>query len=46
MSKTIDIQKLLDNQELRNLFGSNGYERAVNEFSEEKYISSFEKLFE
>ena len=40
------IQKLLDNQELRNLFGSNGYKRAVNEFSEEKYISSFEKLFE
>jgi glycosyltransferase involved in cell wall biosynthesis len=40
------IQKLLENQELRNRFGNNGYERAKNEFSEEKYVSSFELLFE
>ncbi|WP_293874338.1 glycosyltransferase family 4 protein [Flavobacterium sp.] len=39
------IQKLLGNKEMRNLFGSNGYERAIKEFSEEKYISSFERLF-
>lgn len=40
------IQKLLSNKELRADFGIKGYERALKEFSEEKYISSFERLFE
>ena len=42
----VAIQKLLEDCELRNRFGNNGYERAINEFSEEKYIKSFEALFD
>ncbi|MFN7675736.1 glycosyltransferase family 4 protein [Flavobacterium sp.] len=40
------IQKLFNDKDLRNSFANNGYERAINEFSEEKYVSSFVKLFE
>ena len=40
------IQKLLNNKELRDQFGTTGYNRAIKEFSEEKYVSSFESLFE
>lgn len=40
------IQKLFANKELRNHFGIKGYERAIKEFSEEKYVKSFESLFE
>jgi glycosyltransferase involved in cell wall biosynthesis len=40
------IQKLLNNKQLREDFGINGYNRAIKEFSEEKYVSSFERLFE
>lgn len=40
------IKTLFEDCNLRNYLGSNGYERAVKEFSEEKYISSFESLFE
>lgn len=39
------IQKLLTNKKMREDFGVKGYERAVNEFSEEKYVTSFETLF-
>jgi glycosyltransferase involved in cell wall biosynthesis len=40
------IEKLLHNKELRDDFGINGYKKAIKEFSEEKYISGFEDLFE
>lgn len=40
------IQKLIENQDLRIEFGKNGYQRAIQEFSMNKYISSFEDLFE
>ena len=40
------IQKLYNNQELRILLGNNGYDRAIKEFSEEKYLKSFEELFQ
>ncbi|WP_395044445.1 glycosyltransferase family 4 protein [Flavobacterium sp.] len=39
------LVKLIENPELRNLFGEKGYKRAVKEFSVIKYIESFEKLF-
>ncbi|MCF6129777.1 glycosyltransferase family 4 protein [Flavobacterium sp. AS60] len=39
------ISKLIENQELREKFGKNGYNRAIKEFSIEKYVQSFEKLF-
>lgn len=40
------LQKLISNPELRKTFGINGYERAITEFSVDKYIQSFEDLFE
>lgn len=40
------IRKLYNNQELRILLGNNGYDRAIKEFSEEKYLKSFEELFQ
>lgn len=40
------IQKLFESQDLRISFGLNGYERAIKEFSEEKYVNGFERLFE
>lgn len=40
------IQELFDNPALRDSFGKNGYERAIKEFSEEKYVRSFERLFD
>lgn len=42
----VAIQKLLNNKELREDFGTKGYNRAIKEFSEEKYVNSFESLFE
>ncbi len=39
------IQKLIENPNLRNEFGEMGYQRAIKEFSVEKYISNFEALF-
>ncbi|MES2411900.1 MAG: glycosyltransferase family 4 protein [Bacteroidota bacterium] len=40
------IQKLVDSEALRNEFGEKGYKHALTEFSEKKYINSFEELFE
>lgn len=40
------IQRLIENQNLRTEFGQKGYQRAVTEFSVEKYINNFEILFE
>ena len=42
----IAIQKLLESQDLRNSFGQKGYQRALNEFSEGKYVKGFEALFD
>jgi glycosyltransferase involved in cell wall biosynthesis len=42
----ISIQRLLESEELRNKFGANGYQRALNEFSEEKYVKGFEAIFD
>lgn len=39
------LQKLIENPELRKSFGENGYQIAVKEFSLDKYVSNFEKLF-
>jgi glycosyltransferase involved in cell wall biosynthesis len=39
------IQKLIENPNLRNEFGQNGYQRAIQEFSVEKYVTGFEELF-
>lgn len=39
------IAILIENPNLRNEFGENGYQRAVKEFSVEKYVDSFEELF-
>jgi len=39
------IQKVIENPSLRAEFGQNGYDRAINEFSAEKYVLSFEFLF-
>lgn len=39
------IQKLIENPNLRTQFGEKGYQRAIEEFSVEKYVSSFEGLF-
>lgn len=38
------ISKLIESPELRTLYGENGYQRAINEFSVERYIQSFEKV--
>ncbi|MDI9256114.1 glycosyltransferase family 4 protein [Flavobacterium sedimenticola] len=40
------IQKLTENEKLRMEFGEKGYQRAVSEFSEERYLNQFETLFE
>ncbi|HNP31930.1 MAG TPA: glycosyltransferase family 4 protein [Flavobacterium sp.] len=40
------IESLIKNKDLRTQFGQNGYQRAVAEFSVDKYINNFEKLFE
>lgn len=39
------IQKLIENPNLRNEFGEKGYQRAIEAFSVEKYVTSFEALF-
>lgn len=39
------IQKLIENPNLRNEFGENGYQCIIEEFSVEKYVSGFEALF-
>lgn len=39
------ISKLIQNSELRRLLGEKGYERAVKEFSVEKYVQKIEKIF-
>ena len=39
------IQYLIDNPEKRIEFGNKGYQRAIKEFSETKYIEKFENLF-
>lgn len=40
------LNELIKNQELREQFGNAGYQRAVNEFSIGKYVSSIENLFD
>jgi glycosyltransferase involved in cell wall biosynthesis len=40
------LQKLIGHEGLRRQFGNNGYQRAISEFSVEKYVNSFEVLFE
>lgn len=39
------LSKLIEDAQLRTQFGENGYQRAIKEFSVEKYINSFEVLF-
>jgi glycosyltransferase involved in cell wall biosynthesis len=39
------IQTLIKNPELRKSFGEKGYQRAISEFSADKYVSEFEVLF-
>jgi glycosyltransferase involved in cell wall biosynthesis len=39
------LLKLIENPELRNSFGEKGYQRAIKEFSADKYVQSFENLF-
>lgn len=40
------LKKLIDSKQLRDSLGENGYQRAVKEFSVDKYVSKFETLFE
>jgi glycosyltransferase involved in cell wall biosynthesis len=39
------IKKLIENPELRTAFGEKGYQRAIHQFSIEKYVNRFEDLF-
>lgn len=39
------LSKLIDNPELRKSFGEKGYQRAIKEFSVDKYVQSFETVF-
>jgi glycosyltransferase involved in cell wall biosynthesis len=39
------LSKLIDNPELRKSFGERGYQRAIKEFSVDKYVQSFETVF-
>jgi glycosyltransferase involved in cell wall biosynthesis len=39
------LQKLINNLELRTVFGKNGYLRACKEFSSIKYIDQLETIF-
>jgi glycosyltransferase involved in cell wall biosynthesis len=39
------LSKLIDNSELRKSFGEKGYQRAIKEFSVDKYVQSFETVF-
>lgn len=39
------ISKLVEVPELRKIYGQNGYQRAINEFSIERYIQNFETIF-
>jgi len=39
------LKKLIENPQLRKEFGDNGYQRAVKEFSVEKYVQNFEAIF-
>jgi glycosyltransferase involved in cell wall biosynthesis len=39
------LLKLINNPDLRKEFGNKGYERVVNEFSIDKYVSGFEDIF-
>lgn len=39
------ILKLIENPKLRSSFGKNGYERAIKEFSADRYVQNLEKLF-
>ena len=40
------LQKLIEDNTLRNEFGKNGFKRANKFFTLEKYVSSFETSFE
>ncbi|WP_130734802.1 glycosyltransferase family 4 protein [Flavobacterium sp. J27] len=42
----IAIEKLVENPQLRNVFGNKGFERAQTKFKLERYINQFEKTFE
>ncbi len=39
------LSKLITNTQLRKEFGEKGFQRAVNEFSVEKYVQHFESIF-
>jgi glycosyltransferase involved in cell wall biosynthesis len=39
------LLKLSESPDLRKQFGHEGYQRAINSFSEEQYIRNFESLF-
>jgi glycosyltransferase involved in cell wall biosynthesis len=39
------LVKLIENPGVRSVFGENGYQRAINQFSADKYVQSFENLF-
>lgn len=39
------LVKLIENSGVRSVFGENGYQRAINTFSADKYVQSFENLF-
>lgn len=40
------LQKLIDNSDLRDDFGKNGYQRVLDYFSLDKHIQKFEQIFE
>ncbi|MEE1897300.1 glycosyltransferase family 4 protein [Flavobacterium rakeshii] len=40
------LLKLINNEDLRNQFGENGYERALSEFSPEKYIANISRILQ
>ena len=39
------IEKLIENPELRKIYGDNGYQRVIDQFSVNKYVEDFENLF-
>jgi glycosyltransferase involved in cell wall biosynthesis len=39
------LVKLIEDPKLRNVFGESGYQRAIKVFSVDKYVQSFENLF-
>jgi glycosyltransferase involved in cell wall biosynthesis len=40
------LELLINNQQLRTLFGENGYQRTIEHFSLEKHVEKFETIFQ